>query len=46
MKTTLNSLNQMSMAILDQPELMEDAARADQMLLAAIHAKLEIMELL
>lgn len=46
MQTTLESLHQMSRAILDQPELMEDAERADKMLLAAIHAKLEIMDLL
>ena len=46
LETTLRNLNQMSKAILARPELMEDAERADEMLLAAIHAKLEIIDLL
>ena len=46
MVTTLQNLDSMSKVILDSPELMEDAERADQMLIAAIRAKLEIIELL
>lgn len=36
----------MSHAILETPELMQDAEKADEMLLAAIKAKLEIIDLL
>lgn len=36
----------MSRAILEAPELMKDAEKADEMLLAAIYAKLEIIDLL
>lgn len=46
MEDTLKNLNQMSKVILDTPELMQDAEKADKMLLAAIYAKLEIIELL
>lgn len=46
MEATLQNLNNMSKIILATPELMEDAERADQMLLSAIYAKLEIIELL
>ena len=46
LETTLKNLNSMSRAILETPELMEEAERADRMLLAAIHAKLEIIDLL
>ena len=46
MEDTLKNLNQMSRAIMEQPELMQDAEKADEMLLAAIHAKLEIIDLL
>ena len=43
---TLKNLNKMSHAILETPELMQDAEKADEMLLAAIKAKLEIIDLL
>ena len=46
MSTTLKNLSQMSRAIMESPELMHDAERADEMLLAAIYAKLEIIDLL
>jgi len=46
MSTTLKNLSQMSRAIMETPELMHDAERADEMLLAAIYAKLEIIDLL
>ena len=46
MKVTLESLDRMSRAIMERPELMQDAERADEMLMAAIRAKLEILEML
>ena len=46
MEETLKNLHQMSQAILATPELMNDADKADDMLLMAIRAKMEIIDLL
>lgn len=46
MTTTMQTLERMSRAIIERPQLMQDAERADKMLLAAIQAKLEILDLL
>lgn len=45
LESTLKNLDQMSQAILASPDLMNDAERADQMLLTAIHAKMEIINM-
>ena len=46
LQKTLKSLDKMSKAIMRRPEMMKDAQQADEMLLEAINAKLEILDML
>jgi len=43
---TIKGLEAMSNAIIDNPDLLDEAERADTMLIEAIKAKLEIIDLL
>ena len=46
LQETIKGLEAMSNAIIEHPELLDEAERADAMLIEAIRAKLEIIDLL